>query len=174
MFYFILLVVISQRLIELWISKKNEKWLIDNGAVEYGQEHYKFIVLLHTLFFVSLIAEYNLRGDLNVINYLFLVFFFFLQVMRVWVLKSLGKYWNTKIFRILNAGLVSTGPYKFLKHPNYIIVVCEIFTLPMIYGLYYTAIIFSVLNAIMLTVRIGIENSVLEKPVSPAGIPEEL
>ncbi|MDQ3194133.1 MAG: hypothetical protein M3P82_03935 [Bacteroidota bacterium] len=177
MFYFILLVVVSQRLTELWISKKNEKWLLDNGAVEYGQEHYKFIVLLHTLFFVSLIAEYNLRGrfyDLNVINYLFLVFFFFLQVMRVWVLKSLGKYWNTKIFRIFDSGLVSTGPYKFLKHPNYIIVICEIFTLPMIFGLYYTAIIFSVLNAIMLTVRIGVENSVLEKPVSSAGIRKEL
>ncbi len=165
LFYPLIILVIIQRLVELMISRKNEKWLLNNGAVEYGKEHYKFIVLLHALFFVSMIIEYNVPGryyEFNPINYLFLVFFFFLQGMRVWVLVSLGKYWNTKIFRIPGSGLVSTGPYKYLKHPNYVIVICEIFALPMIFNLYYSAVIFSLLNAVILTLRIRTENHALD------------
>ncbi|MBK8554154.1 MAG: hypothetical protein IPL53_25150 [Ignavibacteria bacterium] len=164
MFYIVIVIVILQRLFELVIAKRNEKWLLEQGAVEYGKEHYRFIVLLHTLFFISMIAEYNFRErdiEFNVINYLFLVFFVFLQIMRVWVLRSLGKYWNTKILRIPDSGLIKTGPYRYFKHPNYIIVVCEIFVIPMIFDLYYTAIVFSVLNAIMLSVRIRSENEAL-------------
>lgn len=165
MFYFIISLVVIQRIVELFISKRNEKWLLRNGAVEYGEGHYKFIVLLHILFFVSMIVEYNFREryrELIIINYLFLVFFIFLQLMRVWVLISLGKYWNTKIYRIPGRNLIVKGPYRYFKHPNYIIVICEIFTLPMIFNLYYTAVIFSVLNALILSVRIKEENRVLE------------
>ncbi|MCB0728054.1 MAG: isoprenylcysteine carboxyl methyltransferase [Ignavibacteriae bacterium] len=165
LFYIVITIVIIQRLAELVISKRNETWLRSQGAVEYGSEHYKFIVLLHTLFFISLITEYNISGrysELNIINYLFLVFFILLQIMRVWVLKSLGKYWNTKIFRIPGSVLISTGPYKYFKHPNYIVVVCEIFTLPLIFNLYYTAVIFTILNAIILFIRIRTENRILE------------
>jgi len=112
-----------------------------------------------------MMLEYNFferDHNLNIINYLFLVFFILLQLMRVWVLVSLGKFWNTKIFRISGKDLVRKGPYKFLKHPNYVVVTCEIFVLPMIFDLYFTAIIFTILNAVMLYVRIGIENKVLE------------
>lgn len=166
LFYFVISIVIIQRLIELIISKRNEKWLLSQGAIEYGKEHYKFIVLLHTLFFVSMIVEYNFRGryyEFNVINYLFLIFFIILQIMRMWVLKTLGRYWNTRIYRVPESELIRKGPYRFFKHPNYIIVVCEIFTIPMIFNLYYTAIIFSVLNAVMLSVRIREENKALLK-----------
>lgn len=165
LFYILISLVILQRIAELYISKKNEKWLRENGAIEYGQGHYKVIVMLHSLFFISLIAEYNISGrysELNIFNYLFLVFFILLQIMRVWVLNSLGKYWNTKIFRIHGSDLISAGPYKYFKHPNYIVVVCEIFTLPLIFNLYYTAVIFSVLNAIVLFARISTENKILE------------
>ncbi len=165
MFYLIISFVAFQRIIELIISKRNEKWLLNNGAVEYGKEHYKFIVLLHILLFISMIVEYSLSGrysELNIINYLFLVFFILLQLLRLWVLVTLGKYWNTRILRIHGAKLIDTGPYKYLKHPNYIIVICEIFSLPMIFNLYYTAIIFSVLNALILSIRIKEENKVLE------------
>lgn len=165
LFYIVISIVIIQRLTELIISKKNEKWLLSNGAVEYGNEHYKFIVLLHSCFFISMIIEYNFferDHNLNIINYLFLVFFILLQLVRVWVLVSLGKFWNTKIFRITGLDLVRKGPYKFLKHPNYVVVACEIFVLPMIFGLYVTAIVFTILNAVMLYVRIGVENKVLE------------
>jgi len=165
LFYIVISFVIIQRLTELIISKRNEKWLLSNGAVESGKEHYKFIVMLHTFFFISMMLEYNFferDHNLNIINYLFLVFFILLQLMRVWVLVSLGKFWNTKIFRISGKDLVRKGPYKFLKHPNYVVVTCEIFVLPMIFDLYFTAIIFTILNAVMLYVRIGIENKVLE------------
>lgn len=112
-----------------------------------------------------MIAEYNFEkkdGELNTINYLFLVFFIVLQILRIWVLKSLGKFWNTKILRIPDIKLIETGPYKFLKHPNYTIVVLEIFIIPMIFNLYITAIIFTILNAVMLSVRIKSENQALK------------
>jgi methyltransferase len=108
--------------------------------------------------------EYFLSGrdkDLNILNYSFLVFFILLQFGRLWVLASLGKYWNTKIFRIKNKELIKKGPYKFLKHPNYVVVVLEIAVLPVTFNLYYTALIFTILNATMLSVRIREENRAL-------------
>ncbi|MBS1493807.1 MAG: isoprenylcysteine carboxyl methyltransferase [Bacteroidetes bacterium] len=164
LFIVVIGIVILQRLVELVISKKNEKWLLANGAIEYGASHYKYIVLLHTFFFISIIVEFIVfdRGkDLNILNYSFLVFFILLQLGRVWVLSSLGKYWNTKIFRIKDRQLIKKGPYKFLKHPNYVVVVLEIAVLPLTFNLYYTGIIFTILNALMLSVRIKEENKVL-------------
>ncbi|MBS1551829.1 MAG: hypothetical protein JST15_07150 [Bacteroidetes bacterium] len=164
-FYFLIVFIIIQRLTELTISRRNEKWLLDNGAEEFGKEHYKFIVLMHILFFISLIAEYTIQTghyDLNIINYLFLVLFILLQFGRISVIRSLGKYWNTKIFRIRGSGLIRTGLYKYIKHPNYIIVSLELIAIPLIFNLYYTAVIFTVLNAVMLTIRIKTENIALK------------
>lgn len=165
LFYILILFVIIQRITELSVSKRNEKWLLSQGAVEYGKEHYKFIVIMHAMFFVSMIAEYNIKSvhnDLNIINYLFLVFFIILQIARVSVIRTLGKYWNTRIYRISGSELVRTGLYKYFKHPNYIIVSLEILTFPLIFNLYYTAIIFTVWNAIILAVRIKAENIALK------------
>ena len=162
--YFIIFIlfVITQRLSELYIARGNEKWLRSQGAVEYGKEHYPFIVALHTLFIVSMIAEYILRGS-SPLDLVFLVLFILLLLFKFWALSSLGKYWNTKIFRVPGTGPVKKGPYKLFKHPNYFIVICEIAIIPMVFHLYYTAIIFTVLNAIMLTVRIRVENKVWAK-----------
>lgn len=163
-FWSVISVVILQRLIELRIAKRNEVWLREQGAIEYGNSHYKFIVILHTCFFLSMITEYYLRGrhtEINLLNYSFFVIFLFLQAGRIWVLLSLGKYWNTKILRIPGRELVTKGIYRYFKHPNYIIVVSELFVIPMMFNLYYTAVIFTVLNAIMLTVRIKEENKAL-------------
>ena len=162
--YFItfILFVIVQRLSELYIAKGNEKWLRSQGAVEYGKEHYPFIVALHTLFIIAMIVEDMLRGN-RPIDFVFLILFILLLLFKFWALSSLGKYWNTKIFRVPGAGPVKKGPYKLFKHPNYFIVVCEIAIIPMVFHLYYTAIIFTVLNAIMLTVRIKVENRVWAK-----------
>ena len=157
--------LIIQRLIELSISSRNVRALIKDGGVEYGREHYKYIVAMHSLFIISIITEYFLRdyyGKMNDISYLFLVFFIFLQGMRVWVITSLGKFWNTRIVRIPGSKLVQKGPYKFLKHPNYAVVSLEIFCLPMIFGLYYTAVIFTILNGLILYVRIKEENNALK------------
>ncbi|MDZ4757925.1 MAG: isoprenylcysteine carboxylmethyltransferase family protein [Bacteroidota bacterium] len=145
---------------ELIIAKRNEIWLRKNGAVEYGQKHYPFMVLLHLLFIVSLIIEYRFNGTEKV-NYSLLILFLVLILVKVQVINSLGKYWNTKIFRIHSVPLVRAGLYKYFKHPNYFIVVCEILVVPLIFNLYTTAIIFSFLNAIMLSIRIKEENRII-------------
>ena len=159
--YFIVFIsfFIIQRISELFIARRNEKWLLSHGAIQYGQSHYPFMIALHTLFIISIIAEYILRLQ-PPIDWLFLVLFVVVLSFKFWALSSLGKYWNTKIYRIPGVYPVKRGPYKFLKHPNYIEVVCEIAIIPLVFHLYYTAIIFTLLNAVMLWVRIGVENKV--------------
>jgi methyltransferase len=159
--YFIIFILflITQRFTELYISKRNEKWLVSQGAVEYGRQHYPYVVALHTLFIVSLIAEYYLLGG-KPMSRIFLLLFVLLLVFKYWVLSSLGIYWNTKIYRVPGAIAVRKGPYKWFKHPNYVDVVLEIAIIPLIFHLYYTAVIFSVLNSIVLSVRIKAENKV--------------
>jgi len=163
LFIVIIALVVVQRLMELVIAKDNEKWLREQGAIEYGKSHYKYIVALHTLWFVSMIAEYALRSDINIdnVSVVLIAVFIVLQALRVWVLSSLGKYWNTKILVVPNAQLVEKGPYKFIKHPNYIVVVLELIVLPLAFHLIITAALFSVLNAAVLYVRIKEENKAL-------------
>ena len=158
--YFILFIcfVISQRLIELIIAKKNEKWVRSLGAIEYGQSHYPFIILLHTMFIISMVIEYVCSRGIFISTFLWV--FFVLEILKAWVISSLGKYWNTKILRVPGLLFVKKGPYKLFKHPNYFIVICEIIIIPMVFNLYLTAIIFTILNAIMLTVRIMEEEKV--------------
>lgn len=162
--YFIIFIafLITQRLTELYISKRNEKWLLSQGAIEYGREHYPFIVALHALFIISLIVEYYLSGG-QPMSRIFLLLFILLLVFKYWVLNSLGLYWNTRIYRVPGSIAVKKGPYKLFKHPNYVDVVLEIAIIPLVFHLYYTALIFSALNAIMLSVRIRVENEVWSK-----------
>lgn len=162
--YFILFIsfLILQRLSELYISSRNEKWLLSQGAVQYGQSHYPYMVAMHTAFILSNIAEY-IWGDHAEFSTTFLILFIIVLSFKFWALSSLGKYWNTKIYRIPNVYPVKKGPYKLLKHPNYMEVVCEIALIPLVFNLYYTAIVFSLLNAVMLTVRIREENKVWAK-----------
>jgi len=159
-FIIFILFLIFQRLAELYVSSKNEKWLLRNGAVEYGKEHYPFMVAMHTLFIISVIAEYIWRDD-TIVSYPLIIFFFVLIVIKVIVISTLGHYWNTKIYKVPGTRPVATGIYKYIKHPNYIIVICEIVIIPLAFGLYYTGVVFTILNAIMLTVRIKKENEIL-------------
>ena len=152
--------IVLLRVIELVYSTHNEKWLRKMGAVEYGREHYPFMVLLHVSFLCSLIAEYLVAGNTGYSSIL-LVLYFILLAFKFWVLWSLGRYWNTRILRIPGGQLVATGPYRFVKHPNYIIVICEIALIPLAFHLYITAIVFSILNLVMLYVRIKAENRAL-------------
>jgi len=159
-FILFILFVILLRIGELIVSKGNEKWLIQNGAVEYGQRHYQFIVALHILFIISLIIEYTVRQPIT-FNLFILFFYFSLLTFKTWVILSLGKFWNTKIYHIPNTPLVKKGPYQYFKHPNYMIVVAEIAVIPMIFQLYFTAVTFTLLNAVMLFIRIKEENKAL-------------
>jgi methyltransferase len=151
--------IILQRILELLVSRENEIWLRSKGAIEYGQRHYPFIILLHVFFLGSVVTEYLLRNQPSLeIFYLFI--YLILVVVKTWMISFLGKYWNTKIFRIGGTAPLKKGPYKYFKHPNYFIVVCEIIVIPLIFDLYYTACVFTFLNAIMLTIRIREENRV--------------
>jgi len=160
MFYYFLSFIIIVRIIELVIAKSNEKWLRKQGAVEYGTEHYKFFIFLHTGFFISLLIEYNLSTFAG-INYIAMFLFFVVQIFRLSIFISLGKYWNTRILVIPGRNLVKKGLYKYLKHPNYFIVVLEFILIPLSYSLFVSMLIFSVLNLILLSVRIKTENKAL-------------
>lgn len=154
--------VILLRIGELVVSRRNAKWLLQNGAIEYGKRHYPFIVALHILFIISLIIEYAARQSVSFSLFL-LIFYFLLIAFKIWVVLSLGKFWNTRIYHISDMQLVSKGPYKYFKHPNYLVVIAEIAVIPMIFHLYFTAIIFTLLNALMLFVRIKEENKAINK-----------
>ena len=103
-FVIFIIFLVSQRLTELYIARSNAKWLLSQGAVEYGREHYPYIVALHTLFIVSLVAEYYFNGNPHPISYLFLGLFIVLLLFKSWLLSSLGKYWNTRIYRVFKQG----------------------------------------------------------------------
>ena len=163
-FSIFLLFVISQRLIELLIAKRNERILKAQGGIEFDKNGYRVIVIMHVVFFVSLICEkVFLSRMLNSYWIIFAALFGVAQFLRYWAIKSLGVYWNTKILVLPNHKLVIAGPYKFLRHPNYLAVIVEIAVIPLIFSCYLTACIFSVINFILLRRRIKIEESALRK-----------
>jgi len=161
-FVFFIAFIVILRIAELLLSKMNELWLLQHGAVEYGKRHYLLIVAMHILFLISLLLEYDIQQP-SKYSSSFLIFYLVLLALKVWVISSLGKFWNTKIFHITGFPLIKKGPYKYIKHPNYIIVIAEIAVIPLIFHLFYTAVIFTLLNAILLSVRITEENKALEQ-----------
>lgn len=169
-FYFILIFVILQRLVELVIAKRNEKSMLIKGAYEVGASHYKFMVLLHASFFVSFLIEVVFFKSIFTPNYWLLGMFILLQLLRVWCLMSLGTFWNTKIIILPGANVVVRGPYKFLRHPNYLVVCLEIVVLPLMFQAYITAVCFTVLNLIMMSIRIPIEEKALKEATNYANV----
>ncbi len=159
-FWWFLLLLILLRVGEMLISRNHERWLLAHGAVEYGKAHYPFMMALHVLFFVSLIVEYIFAGN-RYYNLYLMLFFFVLTIVKGWSVHSLGKYWTTKVYRIPGCPLVRKGAYRYFNHPNYAIVVIEIPLIPLIFHLYYTAVIFSLLNVVMLTIRVKEKNKAL-------------
>lgn len=161
-FVVILLLVITQRMVELIIAKRNEKWMIQQGGYEVGRAHYPMMIMLHSSFFIFLLLEVLLfNRALSNFFILLLVLFLLTQAGRLWCLSSLGKLWNTRIIINPNLNVIKKGPYRFLKHPNYVIVSLEFIILPLLFNAYFTAIIFTLLNVWMLSVRIPIEEKAL-------------
>lgn len=156
--------VILQRIVELFFAKRNERWMKARGAKEYGQDHYKAMVLIHTLFFLSLITEVLLlKKTVSSLWPTFIFLFIAAQMARIWVITSLGKYWNTKIIVLPGIEVVAKGPFKYVKHPNYLIVTIELLVIPLLFGAYVTAIVFFILNQIILRVRIPVEEKALRE-----------
>ena len=152
-----------QRLIELRIAKRNEKTMLARGAYEVGASHYPYMILLHVSFFISLIIEVVYIQSFSSPYYALIICFLVLQLLRVWCLVSLGSYWNTKVIILPGAKVVTKGPYAYIRHPNYLIVCLEIAILPLIFQAYITAICFTILNFIILSVRIPIEEKALKE-----------
>jgi methyltransferase len=163
-FWLLLSFIIFQRVIELLIARRNEQWMKAQGAIEVGEKHYKYIVLLHVIFFLSFIIEV-LVYEKELASWWFIPFTFFVvaQVLRIWALISLGSYWNTKVIILPGAKVVAKGPYRFLRHPNYLIVIVELLMIPLIFEAYFTSLLFTFLNAYMLSIRIPIEEKALQE-----------
>jgi methyltransferase len=156
-------VVTFQRLMELYVAKRNANKLKALGAYEVGQSHYKYMVLVHVSFLISLVVESffwpkALPGWWPVI----LVVFLALQAFRIWCIWSLGIFWNTRIIVLPGAKRITRGPYRFMRHPNYVIVVLEIITLSLLFQAYLTGVVFTCLKAVLLSVRIPLEEKALQ------------
>ncbi|SDL88564.1 isoprenylcysteine carboxyl methyltransferase family protein [Paracoccus chinensis] len=148
--------LVLERLAELVIARRNTRRLLARGAVEHGAAHYPLIVALHTAWLVS-IAVF---GWGQPVQPGWLAAFVVLQLFRLWILGTLGPRWTTRII-VLDEPLVRRGPFRVLRHPNYTLVVLEIAVAPMVLGLAWVALVFSVLNAALLAIRIRAENAAL-------------
>jgi methyltransferase len=149
--------VTAARIAELFLARRNTAALLAKGAIEFAPRHYPAIVVMHALWLASL----WIFGATRAINPTWLAIFLSLQVLRAWVLMTLGSRWTTRIIVLPGAPLVSSGPYRIFSHPNYLVVVGEIATLPLCLGLPWLALIFSVANAILLSIRIHAETIAL-------------
>ena len=167
--------LVMQRPAELGLAQWNTFRLRAAGAVEFGASHYPVMVALHAFWLVALWVAGHDRS----VDPLWLTLFVLLQAARLWVIASLGRRWTTRVIVLPGAAPIAGGPYRFIKHPNYLVVALEIAVVPLALGLPILALIFSLANAAMLAVRIRVENRALawaagaERP-SEASMPATL
>ena len=152
-----------ERLAELVVSKRNAAWSFERGGVESGFSHYPFMVVLHTGLLVGALVEaYARRPDVpSALAWSMLVVVVLTQALRWWCIATLGRQWNTRVIVVPGMAPVRRGPYTVLPHPNYVAVVLEGIALPLVHACWITAVVFTVLNAVLLTVRIRVENTAL-------------
>ena len=154
----LLALVLAARLAELAYAARNTRALVARGGTEVGRNHYAVIVLLHTLWLLSLLLFVPADAA---ISWAWLGVFLLLQILRVWVIVSLGPFWTTRIVTLPGAPLVRRGPYRFVRHPNYVVVAGEILVLPLVFGAWQIALVFTLLNAAVLAWRIRVEEQAL-------------
>ena len=147
-----------QRLGELVYAQRNTRALLARGAVEIGANHYPLIVLLHAAWVVAIFV---FLPHPVIINWYLIALMAVFQALRLWVLATLGPYWTTRIITLPGAPLITGGPFRFFRHPNYMVVIGEIAILPLAFGEIGVAIVFSLLNAAMLFWRIRVEEVAL-------------
>jgi len=152
-----------QRLVELGFAQANTTRLRAKGGVEFGAAHYPLMIALHGSWLLSLLA---LGYDRKIVPF-WLVVFALLQAGRLWVVASLGRRWTTRVIVLPGGAPVARGPYRWIKHPNYLIVALEIAVVPLALGLPVIALIFSIVNAALLLYRIRIENEALAWAAQP-------
>jgi len=163
--WFTLLIVAVglERLAELVVSKRNAAWSFARGGLESGQRHYLVMVVLHTGLLVGALVEVWLRQPpfLPVLGWSMLALVLAAQALRWWCITTLGHQWNTRVIVVPGLPRVAGGPYRYLTHPNYVAVVVEGFALPLVHSAWITALVFTLCNAVLLSVRIRVENRAL-------------
>ncbi len=163
MYYWFILLIGIERLAELAVSRRNAKWSFAQGGREFGQRHYPVMVTMHSLLLLSCVTEVAVtdRPFVPWLGWPMVGVVVISTAVRWWCVAVLGKHWNPRLIVIKGAPLVQRGPYRWLHHPNYTAVTAEVAALPLVHSAWVTAIVFSVANALVLTVRIRAENVAL-------------
>lgn len=169
-FTVVVALVALERLAELVVSKRNAAWSLAHGGRESGRGHYPVMVVLHTGFLAAMMAEAFLRRPdvAPLLAWSMLALVLAAQALRWWCIAVLGRQWNTRVIVVPGLDAVRSGPYRWLRHPNYVAVVVEGVALPLVHGAWITAVAFTVLNAALLTVRLRVENAALASLAEPA------
>ena len=163
--YVVLVLLVGlERVAELVVSLRNARWSFSRGGVEYGQGHYPFMVLLHTGLLVGCVVEAIVadRPFIPALGWTMLAVVVLAQGLRWWCISVLGHQWNTRVIVVPGLPLVAAGPYKWLRHPNYVAVVAEGIALPLVHTAWITATLFLLLNIPLLAVRIRAEEAALD------------
>jgi methyltransferase len=162
-YYLLILAIGIERLAELIVSKRNARWAFANGGKEFGHRHYPVMVTLHTGLLIGCVVEVWAlhRPFMPWLGWPMLILVALSQVLRWWCVTTLGPQWNTLVIVVPQAALVRRGPYQWLHHPNYVAVVVEGVALPLVHTAWLAAAIFTLANALLLAVRIRVENAAL-------------
>lgn len=157
--WLVLGLVAAQRLWELWLADRNTKRLLAEGAVEVGAAHYPLFVVLHAswLAAIAIVTPWT-----AVPNPWWLTLYVVLQFGRLWVIGTLGRFWTTRIITLPGAPLETRGPYRFVRHPNYVVASLEILVLPLVFGQVWIALVWTVANALLVAWRIRVEDRALQ------------
>ena len=164
MFYLILVLAVGvERLAELRVARRNAQWSHERGGREYGGGHYPAMVALHTALLAGCLIEVVLahRGFVPALGWAMLSIVVAAQALRWWCIRTLGPQWNTRILVVPGLPLITGGPYRWLRHPNYVAVIAEGIALPLVHSAWITATVFTAANAILLTARIRTEDAAL-------------
>lgn len=157
--WLVLGLVAAQRLWELWLADRNTKRLLAEGAIEVGAGHYPLFVILHASWLAAIAA---VTPWPTVPDPRWLALYVILQAGRLWVIATLGPFWTTRIITLAGAPLQTRGPYRFLRHPNYVVASLEILVLPLAFGQVRIALVWSLANALLVGWRIRVEDRALQ------------
>lgn len=165
MVWYVLLVCVIglERAVELVVAERNRRWSFTRGGTEFGAGHYPAMVILHTGLLVGCLLEVAAlhRPFLPALGVPMLTLVAAAQVLRWWCITTLGRQWNTRVIVIPGASRVTDGPYRLVPHPNYVAVIVEGFALPLVHSAWITALVFTLLNAVLLKARLDVENTAL-------------
>ena len=157
----LVLLVAAERVAELVVSLRNARWSFARGGVESGRGHYPFMVALHTLLLAACMVEALHRPFIPWLGWTMFVVVLLAQGLRWWCIAVLGHQWNTRVIVVPGLHLVARGPYRWLRHPNYVAVIVEIAALPLVHTAWLTAVLFTVANLVLLRHRVRVEEEAL-------------